>query len=85
MIKLLNKQYEDYTLFTTENLFKNQDYYVIKEDNEIIAGLQAYEVTWKVVNFGSGFVNMLLNILSKIPFLRKRLDPKNFRCRERAL
>ena len=70
---------KDYTLLTTENLFKNQDYYVIKENDEIIAGLQAYEVTWKVVNFGLGVVNGVMNIITKIPYLKKRFNPKNLK------
>ena len=79
MIKRLNEFYKDFTLLTTENLFKGQDYYVIKEQNEIIAGLQIYEVTWRVVSFGSGFMNRIMGLMSKIPYFRRRINPKNLK------
>lgn len=77
MIRLLNSFYKDYTLLTTENLFQGRDYYVIREKDEIIAGMQVYPVTWNVVNFGSGFANGMIRMITAIPYFRRRINPKN--------
>jgi len=76
MIRLLNAFYKDYTLMTTENLFQGRDYYVIRENDEIMAGMQVYPVTWKVVNFGSGFANGMIRLITSIPYFRRRINPQ---------
>jgi len=68
----ISEFYTDYTLFYTDSIFKNNDYYVIKEEGNMVAGLQIYEVSWKIVDFGSEFANRAAGLLSLIPGLKKR-------------
>jgi len=70
----IKEYYKDYTLFYSDSIFKNEDYYIIKEDGRMVAGLQIYEVTWKIVDFGSQLVNRAAGLLAWIPQLRKRLN-----------
>ena len=79
MLALLKEFYRDYTLFFPDPLFKDHGYYVIKESGRVIAGLQMYPVTWRIVDFGSGMANRMINIFAKIPWVRKRLNPDEFR------
>ena len=76
MLSLLKEYYSDHTLFFTDPLFKNNDYYVIRHNGRVVAGIQIYLVTWKIVDFGSKTANRLIRILTRIPWVRKRITPE---------
>jgi hypothetical protein len=79
MLMLLQEFYRDYTLFISNPLFRNNDYYVIREASRVVAGLQIYHVTWRIVDIGSGPANTLLRLLSRIPWFQRRFDPERVR------
>ena len=66
--------YKDYTLFFSDAIFKNDDYYVIREEGRMVAGVQIYEVGWKILDFGNRLANLASGLLSWIPGLRHRLS-----------
>jgi len=66
--------YKNYTLFYSDSIFKNNNYFVIKEEGRMVAGLQIYEVCWKMVDFGNTLTNKASILLSRIPRLNKRVD-----------
>ena len=70
----ITEYYKDYTLFFSDSIFKNNDYYLIKEEGRMVAGLQIYEVTWKIVEFGKQLANRAAGLLAWIPQLRKRIN-----------
>ncbi len=74
VLALLKDYYREYALFFTEPVFKNNDYYVIKVDGEVVAGVQFYRVHWKIVDFGGRFANLAMGLLTKIPWVRKRIS-----------
>lgn len=76
MLSLLNEFYQEHTLFFTDPIFKNNDYYVIRDKGTVVAGIQTYPVTWKIVDFGSKTANWLIKVLTKIPWVRKRITPE---------
>jgi hypothetical protein len=65
--------YKDYTLFFPDAIFKNNDYYVIRENGRMVAGVQIYQVSWKIVDSGNRLANWASGLLPLIPGLRKRL------------
>ncbi len=75
MLVLLKAYYKSYTLFFPDPLFKNDDYYVIKEAGRIVAGLQIYRVTWRILDFGGGLANSVIRLLTRFPGVKKRLNP----------
>ena len=79
MLALLKEFYHDYTLFFPDPLFEEDDYYVIKESGRVVAGVQIYPITWHIVDFGSRLANRGVKIMAKIPWVRKRLNPDEFR------
>ena len=79
MLSLIQDFYRDYTLFISDPLFRNDDYYVIKEAGRVVAGAQIYHVKWKIVDFGSGMSNRLVRLLTMIPWVRKRFNPDELR------
>ncbi len=76
MLSMLKEYYRDHTLFFTDPLFKNNDYYVIRQDGRVVAGIQIYPVTWKIVDFGSKTANRLIKTITRIPWVRKRITPE---------
>ncbi|MFY0624938.1 MAG: hypothetical protein JXR07_01505 [Reichenbachiella sp.] len=79
MRKLLNNQYSEYSFYTEENLFYKDGYFVIRNrSNEILAGVQASLEKWDIREM-PGFVGWItLNVLSKVPFLKRIINP-NYR------
>jgi hypothetical protein len=75
----LHDYYGDHTLFFSGPLFKYPGYFVIREGSEILAGIQAYQVSWKVIDFGSRLANGFIRLITLVPWIRKRLDPKEVR------
>ena len=70
MMALLAQYYKDHTLFFTDPVFKNDDYYLIKDQGRIVAGLQYYPVHWQIVDFGGKLANLAMRWLRN--FARRR-------------
>jgi hypothetical protein len=75
---LLEKYYNNYSMYTTQNLFINNNYYCFKENDEIVAGLQASVITWKIKNMPGLSGKILLHLLPRIPVLSKMFNPQSF-------
>jgi len=75
MLSLITDFYKDYTLFTAAPLFRDNHYFVIREQGRVVAGLQVHDVTWRICDFGSGMVNRIIRLLTRIPYFRRRLNP----------
>jgi hypothetical protein len=75
MLGLLHDFYKDFALFFPDPLFRDNGYYVIRDSGRIVAGLQLYPVTWRIVDFGGGMTNMVVRLLTKLPWVRKRINP----------
>ena len=75
MLGLLNSYYKDYTLFFPSLLLKDNGYYVIRESGRIVAGMQVFPVKWRIVDFGSGFVNRIIRLLTRVPWMKRRINP----------
>jgi len=76
ILNQIQEFYKDYTLFYSDAIFKNDDYYVIREEGRMVAGVQIYQVTWRIVDFGDRLTNWAAEVLGWIPGLRKRLNKK---------
>jgi hypothetical protein len=73
ILKQIKEYYRDYTLFYSDSIFKNNDYYIIREEGRMVAGLQIYQVTWKIVDFGNKLTNRVAGLFTRIPRLKKRI------------
>lgn len=70
----IREYYKDYTLFFSDSIFKNNDYYLIKEEGRMVAGVQIYSVQWEILDFGNKVANRAMKILTRIPWVRKRIS-----------
>lgn len=79
VVNLLREFYNNYVLYSEQNLFYKDQYYVYEEDNEIVAGVQANNEAWEFVSKPglSGFI--LLKVLPWIPPISKYWTPRNFK------
>jgi RimJ/RimL family protein N-acetyltransferase len=78
VLSLLHKTYGNHTLTQFDSLFIKNNYFVIREKGEIIAGCQYHRAHW-VINNMKGFTGkIVMNIVPMIPVLNKLFNPKRF-------
>jgi len=76
---MLKEYYKDYSLFNVDYSFYNDKYYVLKEDDEIIAGVCAIPSVYKVYNVPGIWGWVMMKVLSKTPYYRRLFYPGEFR------
>jgi len=79
MIGLLNEYYRDYAFFSTDYVFYNNNYYVLRENGEIIAGVCAIPTIYKVYDMPGVWGWVMTRILPDVPYLRRLFRPGEFR------
>ncbi len=77
--ELLSKYYANFSLFTTEYAFYGDRYYVLKEGNEIIAGVSAIPGVHKIYDIPGIWGWVIMKILPRFPYYRRLFSPGEFR------
>lgn len=78
IIKLLKNQYRQHALVQFDYLFIHDNYFVIREKGEIVAGCQFHKAHW-VINKMPGLMGkIILKIVPRLPLLNKLFNPKKF-------
>ena len=75
----IREYYKAYTLFYPDAIFKNNDYYMIRKEGRMVAGLQIYHVAWRIVDLGNRLANRSVLLMSRIPWFRKRFSADELR------
>lgn len=76
ILKALKDYYNDFQFVTFDDLFKNNDYYLIKVNDQIVAGAQANHEEWYIVDI-PGFKGWILkNLIPGIPFINRLFKPE---------
>ena len=76
IIEALNDYYKGFQFAAFENLFKNNDYYLIKVNDQIVAGAQANPEEWFIVDIPGIKGWILKNIVPGIPFVNRLFKHK---------
>jgi len=76
---LLLEYYRDYSFFTPEYAFYGDRYYVLKEGDEIIAGVCAIPSSYKVHNVPGVWGWVMMKVLPGTPYFRRLFRPHEFR------
>ncbi|MCX6254415.1 MAG: hypothetical protein NTV31_08060 [Bacteroidia bacterium] len=79
MESLLLGYYRDYSFFSTEYSFFGNRYYVLKEGNEIIAGVNSIPSVYKVYDIPWIWGWVMMSVLPKAPYFRRLFRPGEFR------
>ena len=77
MLLLLQTAYQDYTFVQLDRVFYEQNYFVLKENEEIIAGVQANPVAWHIIHMPGLSGKIVRQILPYLPVLNRLINPKN--------
>jgi hypothetical protein len=79
MESLLLGYYKDYSFFSTDYSFYGDKYYVLKEGDEIIAGVSAIPSVYKVYDVPGIWGWVMMSVLPKTPYFRRLFKPGEFR------
>jgi hypothetical protein len=79
MESLLREYYFNYSFFITDYSFYDDNYYVLKEGEEIIAGVCAIPSVYKVYDIPDIWGWVIMKVLPKIPYFRRLFRPGEFR------
>lgn len=79
MGSLLLDEYVDYSFFSAEYSFYGDKYYVLKEGDEIIAGVSAIPSVYKVFDVPGIWGWVMMKVLPKTPLFRRLFSPGEFR------
>ena len=79
MKKLLSDYYRNHSLFTTEYSFYGDRYYVLKEGEEIIAGVSVIPGVHKIYDIPGIWGWVIMKVLPKVPYYRRLFSPGEFR------
>jgi hypothetical protein len=79
MESLLLEYYRDYSFFSADYSFFGDKYYLLKEENKIIAGVSAIPSVYKVYEVPGIWGWVMMKVLPKTPFFRRLFRPGEFR------
>lgn len=78
VIGLMQEQYKEHALVHFNSLFLHDDYYVIRENGEIVAGCQVHRALWVIDSMPGLMGKILLHVVPRIPVLNQLFNPKRF-------
>jgi L-amino acid N-acyltransferase YncA len=76
ILEKLESQNVHTILRTFENINYQNNYFVLKENGRIVAGLQVNPTRWKIVEMAGMGGKILLNVLPYIPILKRLINPQ---------
>jgi hypothetical protein len=79
MESLLLGYYKEYSFFNTEHSFFGDNYYVLKENDEIVAGVCAIPSAYKVYDMPGIWGWVIMKVLPGMPYFRRLFRPGEFR------
>jgi hypothetical protein len=78
VLTLLEKTYESHALVQFDSIFLHNNYYVIRENGQIVAGCQYHRTHWVIINMKGLIGKIIMNVVPVIPILNKIFNPKQF-------
>ena len=71
----LTEFYKDYSFVQFYKTFYKDDYFILEENGEIVAGVQAFKVKWKVHTIRGFSGKIMMNVLPYIPIANRLFHP----------
>ena len=78
VLALLKQQYAHHALVQFDYLFLKENYYVIREQGEIVAGCQYHRAHWVINNMKGLMGKIIMKVIPVIPILNTLFNPKRF-------
>lgn len=76
VLEEIKKFYHDFVFVSDTQLFKHDNYFVLKDNGKIVAGIQANPTKFKIVSLPGFGGKIALKVFPKLPFLRRMMNPK---------
>jgi hypothetical protein len=74
----LKEEFKDFALFSLQNLFYKDNYWVLEENGELIAGVQANRAHWVVAAMPGISGKLIMNVVPWTPLLRRMFNPRRY-------
>ncbi len=78
MLGLLEEAYKDYCLVNFEQVYYEQNYFILKDQGEIIAGVQANPIEWRIIDLPGLSGKIIIKIVPKIPIVKRLINPNKY-------
>lgn len=78
VLALLKKQYSEYALVQFDSIFFKDNYFVIRENGEILAGCQYHKAHWVINRMPGWMGKVIMKIVPLVPVMNKIFNPKKF-------
>lgn len=78
MLDSLIEHYQEYSWTDLDYSFDPQNYYILKENNEILAGMQVKEFCWTIENLPGISGKIIVNTFHRLPVLKELFNPRNY-------
>jgi hypothetical protein len=79
MEDLLRDYYREYSLFSLDYAFYGNRYYVLKEDDKIVAGVLAIPNRHKIYDIPGVWGWVIMKVLPRIPYYKRLFHPEEFK------
>ncbi|SDK18664.1 hypothetical protein SAMN05421823_10292 [Catalinimonas alkaloidigena] len=76
MFARLQEQYRPYTLVHLDHFYDEQNYFVLREHGQVVAGLQVFPVAWHIAELPGMGGAVLKHILPRLPVVHRLFDPR---------
>lgn len=78
ILSLLKKQYSHHSLVHFNYIFNGDNYFVIREQGEIVAGCQFHLAQWKINQMPGLSGKIIMHVLPVTPLINRLFNPKKF-------
>lgn len=78
VLSLLKKQFKEHALAQFNSIFLHDNYFIIRENGQIVAGCQFHRGHWGINKMAGFMGKIIMNVVPIIPILNKIFNPKRF-------
>ncbi len=75
---MVRDAYADHAFFDDHGLFYHGDYFVVEQGGKIVAGCQAQQVHWRVVEIPGMVGKVMMRVLPWLPLVSRLFNPHKF-------
>jgi len=70
--------YKGFNFVSNTHLFKDNNYFVYVENDKIVAGIQVFDIHWRIDAMPGTKGKLMVKTLPYIPFMNRIINPKNY-------
>jgi len=79
MLNLLKEQYQEHVMVNFDRFFIEDDYFVLKVQGEILAGLQVKMAEWIICHLPGISGKLIMHLVPHLPLIARLFNPGDFR------